>query len=80
MHEAGSSDVPLIQFITSESPCHRVCQKSFQQNHPVRLRSATSDIVTMTQSVNPPFRIPNSELSVVFSCARVPRACVHMQA
>ena len=59
MHEAGSSKVPLIQFINSETPCHRVCQKSFQQNDPVRLRSFTSDIVTMTQSVNPPFRVPN---------------------
>ena len=80
MHEAGSSKVPLIQLINSESPCHRVCQKSFQQNDPVRLRSATSDIVTMTLSVNPPFRIPNSEHSVVFNCACVPRAFVHMQA
>ena len=42
MHEAGSSDVPLIQFI--ESPCHSVCQKSFQQNDPVRLRSAVTFI------------------------------------
>ena len=76
MHEAGSSGVRLIQFINSESPCHRVRQKSFQQNDPVRLRSATSDIVSMIQSVIPfPFLH-----NVVFNCACVPRACVHMQA
>ena len=32
MNEAGSSDVPLIQSINSETPWHRVCQKSFLQN------------------------------------------------
>ena len=52
MHEGGSSKVLLIQFINRESPCNRVHQKSFQQNDLVRLRSGTSDIVTMTQSVN----------------------------
>ena len=73
MHEAGSSKVPLIQFINSESPCHRVCQKSFQQNDSVRLRAATSDIVTMTQSVHPPLRIPNLN-TVWFSTVLVFRA------
>ena len=60
MNEAGSSDVCLIQFINSESPCYRVRQKSFQQKDSVRLRSATSDIVTMGQSVIPPFQILNT--------------------